>query len=68
MSIQEISRSVILTLPEASAFYGLINTLSGGNPSGVFAWDGTDDLNDPTTSVMAKIFDALGQEIPENLR
>jgi len=59
--------TVVLTKDEAAAIYELIDGLSGGNP---FAHDGTDSLDDPTTSVCVKLYKASGHThcIPKNLQ
>jgi hypothetical protein len=41
--------------------------MSGGNPENGFAWDGTDDINEPVTSALVKIFKSVGRKIPKNL-
>lgn len=55
---------------ELAALYELIHQLSGGNPGNVFAHDGSDSLEDPTTSAAVKLFWATGNEhlIPVNLK
>ena len=58
---------VELSQEECKALYDLIDGLSGGNPENVFAWDGTDSLDDPTTSAAAKVFTGAGRSIPESL-
>ena len=58
---------LVLTLAEAKALYGLIETLSGYNPENVFAWDGTDSLDDDTTRAAAKLYAACGAKVPRGL-
>lgn len=58
---------VTLTTEECKAIYELIDQLSGFNPGNVFAWDGTDSMDDPTTSGCVRIFREAGKEIPDNL-
>jgi len=53
-----------LTREEAKAVHEIIDQLSGGNPQNVFAWDGTDNLENPTTRAMAKIYLMAGEKIP----
>lgn len=59
---------VMFTDEELRAIYALIEQLSGFNPESVFAWDGTDSCEDPTTSAMAKLFEATGHSVPEEVR
>ncbi len=33
----------------------------------IFAWDGTDNINDSYTAVFVKVFKLAGYNIPENL-
>lgn len=33
-----------------------------------FAWDGTDDPEDPGLRALAKLFRAVGREVPESMR
>lgn len=58
---------VTFTAEEVKEIYNFVNAMSGGNPENGFAWDGTDDISDPTTSALVKIFKSVGREIPENL-
>jgi hypothetical protein len=61
---------ILLTKKEAEALYDLIDGLSGGSPENAFAHDGTDSLDDPTTSACVKIYSATGHDhcIPDNLK
>jgi len=59
---------VILNKKEAEAVVELLDQLSGGNPENVFAWDGSDDLADATTSAVYKLFKACGKNVPANLK
>jgi len=58
---------VELTKEECEALHDLIGMLSGHNPENVFAWDGTDSLEDPTTSACVKVYKAVGASVPKNL-
>jgi hypothetical protein len=58
---------VSFTKEEVKEIYNFVDSMSGGNPENGFAWDGTDDINDPTTSALVKIFKSVGRKIPENL-
>lgn len=57
-----------MTEAEMKALYDLIEQLSGGNAENVFAWDGSDDASDPTTSACVKLFKAKGVRLPDNLK
>lgn len=52
---------------EAESVYELINMLSGNNAENVFAWDGSDTLEDVQTKAMAKLFRACGRPLPPEL-
>lgn len=58
------------TTEELQALYELIDQLSGGNPGNVFAHDGSDSLEDLTTSTAVKLYWATGNGhlIPTNLK
>lgn len=56
-----------LTKEECEGIYEIIDILSGYNAGNAFVWDGTDDPNDPGTRAVAKIFKAIGREVPEEL-
>lgn len=59
--------SVTLNTEECKAIHELIDQLSGGNPENAFSHDGD---NDPTCSMMsacAKVYNAAGRSIPEEL-
>lgn len=58
------------TPEELKALFELIDSLSGGNVGNVFLYDGSDSLDDPTTSAMVKLFRAVGRErfLPNNLK
>ncbi len=56
--------AVTLTAAEARELFNLIDTLSGGNATSVFAWDGTDCLMDEGTSACVKLFKTLGRPTP----
>lgn len=53
-----------LTIAESRSVCERIDQLSGGNADSIFAWDGTDNLNDPTTSGAHKLFTAAGRATP----
>lgn len=55
-----------LTEEEAKAIYDIIDELSGGNAANVFSWDGDDDMNDPKTTGLVKIFKAAEKDVPDN--
>lgn len=55
------------TNEEIKALYDVISELSGGNPENLFAWDGNDDINDPTISATVKIFKMCDKKYPANL-
>lgn len=56
-----------MTQEEVEAVFDMISMLSGCSPENVFAWDGTDSLEDPSISAAYKIFKACGRNVPENL-
>lgn len=56
-----------LSKDECKALYDLIDGLSGCNPENVFAWDGSDSLDDPTTSACVKIYKMVGRGVPKGL-
>lgn len=56
--------TIILTENECKALHGLIDGMSGGNPENVFAWDGTDDMNEPVIAAAAKIYQNAGEKTP----
>ena len=58
---------ITLNKAEAEAVFELIDQMSGGNPENGFSWDGTDDMSNPTTSALFKIFKECGRNVPENL-
>jgi len=58
---------VYLTKEEASAVFDWLDSLSGCSPENIFAWDGTDSMDDPSTSAAYKIFKACKRGVPENL-
>ena len=60
--------ALVLTQEEAGAILEIIDQLSGGSPENVFAWDGSDSLSDPTTRAAAKLFVAVGQDVPAECR
>jgi hypothetical protein len=59
---------VTLTGAECEALFDLISDLSGHNPENVFAWNGADDPTDPLCSACAKVYQAAGRRVPDNLR
>lgn len=59
--------SVVLNAREAKEIYSLISELSGHNPENVFAWDGSDSLEDPYISACVKIYRAVGARVPDHL-
>lgn len=56
------------TKEEIESIYELIDILSGCNASNCFNWEGNNDITNPTTSAMVKIFTTLGKDIPEDLK
>lgn len=58
---------VILTKKEAEAVFEWAEAATGCSPENTFAWDGSDSLDDPSTSAAYKIFKACGRNVPENL-
>lgn len=60
--------SVTLSRAECEALHELISQLSGHNPENVFAWDGSDDISDPSTIACVKVFLAAGRSVPESMR
>lgn len=58
--------SVTFTKEEVGYIYDLIDSLSGGNASNGFAWDGTDDPSHAGTAALIKIFKTVGCKIPES--
>jgi hypothetical protein len=59
---------VTLSEAECKALFDLISDLSGHNPENVFAWNGADDPKDPQCSACAKVYQAAGRRVPDNLR
>lgn len=57
-----------MTPAELKAIYDLLCMLSGGDAREVFSWDGNDDINDPLTMAMLKVFMVAGQQVPDNLQ
>ena len=57
-----------LSSGEAAALFDIIDQLSGFSPENVFAWDGSDSLEDTTTRAAAKLFKAAGRSVPEECR
>ncbi len=66
--IDSITDVIILTKEECKELYSLIDSLSGCNAGNVFAWDGTDDPNDPGISACVKVFRMVGARIPDNCK
>lgn len=62
------NNGIILSTAECTALFETLEQLTGGNPENVFAWDGSDDPDDPTTSAWAKVFVAAGRSVPTVLR
>jgi hypothetical protein len=60
------------TRAEAKALYDVIDELSdsaiGGSARDGFAWDGTDDPNEPIISALVKMFKAADRPVPDNLQ
>jgi hypothetical protein len=67
VKVKSAPPSVTFTAEEVKEIYNFVDAMSGGNPENGFAWDGTDDINEPVTSALVKIFKSVGREIPENL-
>jgi len=65
---QPTKPALVLTREEAAAIYDIINELSGFNPENVFAWDGTDSLDDAPTRASAKLYKAVGRSVPEGCK
>jgi hypothetical protein len=59
--------AVTLSKEECAAIHELIGQLSGHNPENVFSHDGDNDPNEPMMSACAKIYNASGHSIPEEL-
>jgi len=62
------NNEVSFTLEECKSLYDFLDMLSGGNPENIFAWDGTDSMEDVSTRTAYKLFTALGRRVPENLK
>ncbi len=58
---------VTLTPEETEAVFEWLDGLTGCSPENVFAWDGSDSLDDPSISAAYKVFKACGRSVPENL-
>lgn len=61
------NEGVFLTREECEALYGLMGMMNGQNPEYVFAWDGTDTMDDPETSACVKVYCAAGVRVPSGL-
>lgn len=55
------SITVTLTVEECKALYTLIDELSGGGASNVFAYGGADDPDNPTVSACVKVYSKAGR-------
>lgn len=60
-------QEITFTKEEVKSIYDLIVMLSGYSAENCFAWDGTDTLEDASTSAFYKIFKICGRKVPENL-
>jgi len=52
---------------EVAEIYDLISELSGNDPGNVFAWDGTDTLDNVNCRAMFKVFRTVGASVPQSL-
>ena len=54
--MKAIPQPVTFTPEEVREIFNFVDCMSGGNPENGFAWDGTDDINEPVISALVKIF------------
>jgi hypothetical protein len=62
---------IILTREECKAIHSTVSELSGCNPEYVFSAYSVgeeDDPNDPNARAFAKVYQAAGRQVPDNLR
>lgn len=52
---------------ECFALLQMLEDTTGGNASDVFAWDGTDDPEEPWVKAAVKLFKACNRQVPDNL-
>lgn len=60
--------SISFTKDEVGEIFSLIDSLSGGNASDAFMWDGSDDPTCPSVSALVKLYKCVGHRIPESCK
>ena len=63
----QMNDCVLLTKEEVEAVFDWVDGMTGCSPENIFAWDGTDTLEDPGISAAYKIFKACKRRVPKNL-